>query len=55
MLPWDSVLWGWFKSYISEIAAVRQFIDIIVKLVPANSRYPWRTEQRLRKLPDLSR
>jgi len=26
-----SVYWGWLKSNLSEIAAVRQFLDMIVK------------------------
>jgi len=31
MPSWETVYWGWLKSNLSEIAAVRKFLDIIVK------------------------
>ena len=66
MPSWESVYWGWLKSYFSEIAAVCKVLDNIVKASPgADSPFPERASidhynvNRLRKtieekLPDPS-
>jgi hypothetical protein len=52
--PWEPICWGWFKSNLSEIAAVRLFLDIIVKACTGKWALPQTSRVEIEKLSDPS-
>ena len=50
----ESVCWGWLKSNLSEIAAVRQFLDMIVKACTGEWAILQVNRAEIEKLPDPS-
>jgi hypothetical protein len=51
---WESVYWGWLKSNLSEIAAVRQFLDMIVKACTGEWAILQANRAEIEKLTDPS-